>query len=110
MNDTEKKTVEKMIQIYCAAKHNTSGHLCPDCTALDSYAKKRLEKCIFGENKPNCQDCTIHCYQEDMKTRIQDVMRFSGPRIVLKDPLLALQHLIKGLRKRQHRKVNKNGY
>ncbi|MBK5722843.1 nitrous oxide-stimulated promoter family protein [Dysgonomonas sp. Marseille-P4677] len=100
MNNTEKKTVEKMIQIYCAAKHNTSGNLCSDCYNLNLYARKRLEKCKFGEDKPNCQDCPIHCYQPEMKIKIQEVMRYSGPRILFKHPLLALNHMIKGFRRK----------
>lgn len=96
MNDIEKKTVGKMIQLYCEAKHNTSDSLCTDCYYLNQYAEKRLEKCKFGENKPNCQDCPIHCYQLEMRNKIQEVMRFSGPRIIFKHPILAIKHIIRG--------------
>lgn len=103
MNSIEKKTVGKMIRIYCAAKHSISDSLCPDCELLNLYAEKRLEKCRFGENKPNCQDCPIHCYQSEMRIKIQEVMRFSGPRILFKHPMLAIKHLIRGSRKKRQK-------
>lgn len=98
MNQTEKKTVAKMIQIYCTAKHNTKNSLCLDCSVLNDYAQKRLDRCHFGENKPNCQSCPIHCYNPEMRIKIQKIMKFSGPRMILKSPLLTLRHLAKGLK------------
>lgn len=99
MNNTEKKTVRKMIGIYCAAKHGYKKSLCPDCLGLNDYAQKRLEYCKFGENKPNCKNCPIHCYKPDMKTEMQKVMRFSGPRMLLQNPILSIIHLKKSLKK-----------
>lgn len=100
MNNTEKKTVQKMIHIFCAAKHNDSkSYLCPDCEDLNKYASTRLDRCKFGEEKPNCQKCPIHCYKSDMRKRIQEIMKFSGPRIFFYSPRLGILHLIKGLRK-----------
>ncbi|MDH6309202.1 hypothetical protein M2451_001773 [Dysgonomonas sp. PFB1-18] len=98
MNNAEKKTVAKMIRIYCAAKHGGKDGLCLECTALNEYAEKRLERCTYGEDKPSCQKCPIHCYKPDMKARIQEVMRFSGPRMLFRSPLMALHHLWKNFR------------
>lgn len=95
MNNTEKKTVNKMIHIYCAAKHGNKESLCRDCSELNEYAQKRLERCRFGENKPNCKNCPVHCYKPDMKIKIQEVMRFSGPRMLFRSPLLSIIHLFK---------------
>ncbi len=96
MNNIEKKTVSKMICIYCKAKHGTtSGSLCSDCCGLEDYALKRLDYCKFGESKPTCQHCPVHCYKPEMKIRIQNIMRFSGPRMILYNPILALRHLIR---------------
>ncbi|MBD8389069.1 nitrous oxide-stimulated promoter family protein [Dysgonomonas sp. BGC7] len=97
MNNTEKRTVTKMIHIYCAAKHNTSGKLCPDCKDLNIYALNRLEKCRFGEDKPNCEKCPVHCYRPDMRQNIKEVMRYSGPQMLFRSPLLAILHLIRNL-------------
>jgi hypothetical protein len=38
------------------------------------------------------------CYTPDMRERIRAVMRFSGPRMLLHHPWLALMHLVDGLR------------
>jgi len=98
MNKTEKKTVGKMIHIYCAAKHGTTRTLCADCAELNRYAQRRLDKCTYGEDKPTCEKCPIHCYKPDMRMRIKEVMRFSGPRMLFHSPVLAIRHLLKNIR------------
>lgn len=96
----EKKTVGKMIYIYCAAKHGTSRTLCTKCQELNDYAQRQLSRCQFGDNKPTCEKCKIHCYNTEMRKRIQEVMKFSGPRMLFKSPILAIKHLIKNFRSR----------
>lgn len=92
----EKKTIAAMIGIFCRAHHETAGKpLCPDCGNLLDYATKRLDKCPFGEQKGACSACEIHCYKPDMRKRITEVMRFSGPRMLKKHPFLAIDHLVK---------------
>lgn len=100
MNATEKKTVGKMIYIYCAAKHGTSHSLCSECDRLNTYAQRRLSSCKFGENKPTCERCPIHCYAPQMREKIREVMRFSGPRMIYRSPILAIHHLFKNLTSR----------
>ncbi|MDI9382907.1 MAG: nitrous oxide-stimulated promoter family protein [Verrucomicrobiota bacterium] len=92
----ELKTVEAMIEIYCRHHHTPSprAQLCPDCTQLLQHATLRLSKCPFKENKPACKNCRIHCYREPFKSRIREVMRYSGPRMLLHHPFLACRHLI----------------
>lgn len=95
MNEEEKKTVSKMIHIYCAAKHGTSHALCSECDELNKYAQKRLSQCRYGNEKPTCKKCPIHCYARNMKIQIQKVMRYSGPRIIFHSPISAISHLFK---------------
>ena len=84
-----------MIQIFCGAHHGTAKKvLCLACTELLEYAKERLDKCPYGENKGACSKCKIHCYKPDMRKHITEVMRFSGPKMVRKHPLLAIDHLL----------------
>ena len=90
----EKKTIEKMIGIYCRDKHQFNN-LCDDCKDLLEYAIKRIENCQLIENKPTCLDCKIHCYKKDMKERVKLVMRYSGPKMIYKHPLLAINHLLR---------------
>jgi hypothetical protein len=94
--EKEKKTAGVMIRIFCEAHHGTgSKFLCPACMELLDYAKERLNKCPYGENKGTCSKCKIHCYKPDMRKHITEVMRFSGPKMVTKHPLLAIDHLLR---------------
>jgi hypothetical protein len=72
--------------------------LCPDCQALMNYALLRLERCRFGADKPTCARCPVHCYQAHRRGQIQQIMRFSGPRMLWQHPLLSLQHWFDSLR------------
>lgn len=99
MNQQEKNTVEKMIYIYCRSKHKTDNCLCDVCTQLNEYAQQRLSHCKFGEEKPTCEKCPIHCYKPSMKTQIQAIMKFAGPRMIIYHPILALKHLLKNIMK-----------
>lgn len=67
--------------------------LCPQCQALLDYAHKRLEHCKFGEDKPSCARCPVHCYKPAMREQIRQVMRYSGPRMLLHNPIMAIRHL-----------------
>lgn len=67
--------------------------LCPQCQALLDYAHQRLERCKFGEDKPSCTRCPVHCYKPAMREQIRQVMRYSGPRMLLHDPIMAIRHL-----------------
>ena len=71
----------------------TVPFLCPQCQVLLDYAHKRLEHCRFGEGKPSCTRCPVHCYKPAMREQIRQVMRYSGPRMLLHDPIMAIRHL-----------------
>lgn len=92
--NNQKITVEAMIKIYCSKKHNTKGELCNQCSDLLDYALTRIDRCKFGDKKPNCSNCKIHCYKKDMRQKIIEVMRYSGPRMLIYHPIMAIQHLI----------------
>lgn len=93
----EKKTVGYMTLLYCRKKHKTRGDLCAPCLELLSYAELRLSKCPYKDAKPFCSACAIHCYKPDMRQRMKDVMRFAGPRLILRHPVLAFRHLFSAL-------------
>lgn len=89
----EKRTVEKMIRFYCERKHKTeSGSLCEECADLKEYSMERLDHCQFGEGKPTCRKCTIHCYRPAMREKIRKVMGFSGPRLAIRMPIDWIRH------------------
>ncbi|MBD1569693.1 MULTISPECIES: nitrous oxide-stimulated promoter family protein [Aliivibrio] len=91
--NTEFKTVSAMIEIYCKKNHH-SETLCEECQQLMDYAEVRLDRCPYGENKPTCNTCPIHCYKPEPKEQMRLVMRFSGPRMLLHHPILAIRHLL----------------
>ncbi len=101
MNEGEKKVVSRMIAIYCRSRHDSQNGLCEECESLNSYALLRLERCPFGDGKPSCGSCTIHCYKKDMREKIRDVMRFAGPRMLLLHPIDTIKHYYKEIRKKR---------
>lgn len=87
----EKETVRVMVHMYCRGNHHTGDALCPACSELLEYAHARIDGCPFGDGKGRCSSCEVHCYSPAMRDRIREVMRYSGPRMVL-HPLLAIRH------------------
>jgi hypothetical protein len=94
----EARTVEAMVRLYCRAQHESNGALCAECAGLLDYAHARLEKCPFGEDKTTCLKCPVHCYKADMRGKVRAVMRYAGPRMLYQHPILAILHLLDGLR------------
>ena len=99
----ERRTMHAMILMYCQDHHHTTGELCLECGALHSYAMGRLDRCPFGEKKPACANCPIHCYKPDMRAQVRRVMRYAGPRMLMRHPMMAILHLLDGLRKAAQR-------
>jgi hypothetical protein len=93
-SEREIKAVGVMIGIHCHGRHGVTKGLCGDCRDLAAYAGQKVRACPFGEGKPVCSQCRIHCYKPLMRSRIREVMRFSGPRMILRHPLLAIRHLL----------------
>jgi hypothetical protein len=106
----EERTIAAMIALYCRDHHavgretgdagpapdaRTRG-LCSECAELLAYARLRLDKCRYGAEKPTCANCTTHCYRPEMRERVRVVMRYSGPRMLKRHPLLAVAHLVDG--------------
>jgi len=97
--EREKLVVDIMIGMFCRHKEGNQ-RLCPECTALLEYAHNRLRHCPFGAGKGSCRKCPVHCYRADMAERIRAVMRYAGPRMLLRHPLYAVIHLLSELRHR----------
>jgi hypothetical protein len=93
----ERRTIAAMIGLYCRHHHRARG-LCEACAALDTYAARRLDRCVFGSAKPTCANCAVHCYRREMREAVREVMRWSGPRMLLRHPILAVAHMLDGRR------------
>lgn len=90
----EKRIVEVMVRLYCRRKEK-NGQLCAECIELLEYAFARLDRCPYSECKKSCKECSTHCYKPAMREKIRQVMRFSGPRMILFEPWETIRHWIK---------------
>ncbi len=97
----ERRTVAAMVALACRDLHGGRDGLCPGCAELLDYAARRIERCPFGDGKPACAACPVHCYRPEPRERMRTIMRYAGPRMPWRHPLLALAHLLDGLRHRR---------
>ena len=95
----ELKTIEAMVRLYCRSHgHPGRAPLCPDCAELFEYATRRLERCVFGDAKPTCTNCLVHCYSADRREQVRVIMKWAGPRMVWRHPVLSFFHVLDGRR------------
>jgi hypothetical protein len=101
-SDKEKddiRTLMKFMGIYCRENHDGEKtpfsfklfdvqeiekkeiFLCPECTRLLTYGLTMRVRCPH-DPKPMCKKCESQCYQGDYKTKIREVMKFSGMYMV----------------------------
>lgn len=97
----EHLTMQRMVEIYCR-DHHGAAEPCGECSAFLDYAERRLEKCPYGERKPTCAKCPIHCYKRAQREQAQAIMRYAGPRMTFRHPWLSLTHLLDKLRRVEH--------
>ena len=77
----EKLTIKKMIDLYQAK--------CPQRQRSRSITRR-----VFGEEKPACKQCPVHCYQPAKREEMKQIMRWAGPRMLWRHPILTVRHLI----------------
>ena len=92
----EWKTMSAMVRIFCRDHHHPAESLCVECQQFLEYAGARLERCRFGEEKPTCANCPVHCYQRERREQARVVMRYAGPRMLWEHPILSLRHWLDG--------------
>ena len=66
------------------------------------YSEKRLEKCPYGQHKPTCTNCPVHCYKREQREQVKAIMRFAGPRMAMRHPLRSLLHFVDRFRRVKH--------
>ncbi|NLJ40305.1 MAG: nitrous oxide-stimulated promoter family protein [Clostridiales bacterium] len=99
----EKHIVNLMIKIYCRGMKHSPEAYCNDCKELMAYSNMRVDKCPFMKTKTFCKSCRIHCFKKDMRVRIKEVMRYSGPRMIFHHPILTIQHGIESYKDKGRR-------
>jgi hypothetical protein len=92
----EFKTIQAMVSIYCQTHHQGADKTppCKQCAEFIRYANEKLDRCPYGQNKPTCNKCPIHCYRSEQRQQAKTIMRYAGPRILTRHPILAIKHLI----------------
>lgn len=97
--ERERAVVTQMIATYCHGNHGTRrGELCRDCAALTDCADARIGRCPFMATKTFCSQCKVHCYAPKERQAIKDVMRYAGPRMLLRHPAMTIRHGLDTLR------------
>lgn len=106
--ELEKEVVTWMIKRYCKGKHKRHGDNvpCEECKQLIDYAILRSDKCPFIKTKTFCSNCKVHCYKPEMRVKIKEVMRYSGPRMLFYHPFMAINHVT--LCSKEKKEVEKN--
>jgi hypothetical protein len=94
----ELETIAAMVRLHCHDLHGEDDGLCDECAELLAYATRRLDRCVFGDAKPTCANCTVHCYSAEMRENVRAVMRYAGPRMIWRHPMLAIRHVVDGKR------------
>ena len=80
--EKEIKILRRFVGVFCRQRHGTRrGELCGECRGLLGYAEARLDACPM-DPKPRCKDCPVHCYEDEYRRRIREVMKFSGMHFV----------------------------
>lgn len=101
--EREKRTISHMIAMHCAGTHDAALRthaafcgeaVCSECARLDAYAVERTERCRSMHVKTSCEECANHCYAPQMREKIREAMRYSGPRMITKHPIAAIRHLL----------------
>jgi len=106
--EKEQQVVEEMIHLYCRKNHKEQFKyrtLCPECQKLLDYARARSARCPFMKEKTFCSNCKVHCYKPEMRKKIREVMGFSGPRMLLYHPGMALWHLVRSTKEKRRKAV-----
>lgn len=105
------KILLRFVEIYCRENHNGSKKpfsykffdikeiekkeifLCPECTKLIAYGLTMRLKCPH-DPKPMCKKCHIQCYRGEYKSKIREVMKFSGIYLIKRGRLDLLYHYL----------------
>ena len=86
----EMEVVDLMIDIYYKKQIRLDEGKNVEKKDLMNYCHYRLSKCPFKDNKPFCSNCKIHCYDKIHQELIRKVMRYSGPRMMIYHPIIAI--------------------
>ncbi len=106
------RTLMRFVEIYCREKHTNEKSpftftridvksirkkdlmLCPECTKLLRYGLTMRLKCPH-DPKPMCKKCKTQCYKGEYRSKIREIMKFSGIYLVKHGRLDMLYHYLR---------------
>lgn len=101
----------KFVEIFCRENHDGAKKLffykfldlkeiepkgislCSECTKLIAYGLTMRLKCPH-DPKPMCKKCQTQCYRGEYKSKIREVMKFSGMYLIKRGRLDLLYHYL----------------
>ncbi len=108
----ELRTLANFVHVFCTHRHRDEPkasvqfkgeslwavtgrevHLCGECAKLLAHAFIKRMHCPM-DPKPSCKNCPSHCYHPTYRKRIQEVMRYSGRKLLLSGRLDYLFRLL----------------
>jgi len=100
--EREKLTIRYMIGIYCRGHRHSASGICSDCSAILRYAYDRIDMCLYnGAPKPACGLCRTNCFSPEMHRQFSEIMRYAGPRMMVRHPVLTVAHIWDAFRGRR---------
>ncbi len=105
------RVLVKFIEVYCRENHqeeknsfnfklfdikkieNKDIFLCKACAGLLTYGLTMRLKCPH-DPKPMCKKCETQCYKGEYKSKIREVMKFSGMYLIKRGRLDLLYHYL----------------
>ncbi|WP_321371284.1 nitrous oxide-stimulated promoter family protein [uncultured Desulfuromusa sp.] len=110
MTRKEKKDLKILVlftSVYCHGLHTSEKALlsgldpqlaslkryscCHECRQFLLYAIQRRINCPLDE-KPACKHCVVHCYRNEYREKVREIMRYSGKALIKKGRLDLLWH------------------
>ena len=103
------KVLARFLEIFCRVKHDAEKvpftlkapdvedlgkrpvSLCHYCTRLLRYGVAMRLRCPY-DPKPMCKNCPNPCYRLEYRSKIREVMRFSGMYLVKRGRIDLLYH------------------
>lgn len=97
----EKLTIRTMIQIYCRGHRHSPSGICSECGRLLRYALDQIDRCPYDRSrKPACGLCRTNCFSAEMHNGFHTIMRYAGPRMMMRHPILSMAHFFDAVRGR----------
>jgi len=80
--------------------------VCPECAKLLAHAVTKRALCPLSP-KPSCRLCADHCFADHYRSRIREVMKFSGRHLILRGHLHLLFHFLERAPKQAPERVDR---